>query len=122
MTLATFFESATIADLARQIRGEAPRAPWRSLVPIRSGGSRPRLFLVHAVFGDVLCFADLAKALGPDQPCYGLQARGLDGVESPLTRVEEIARYYLDEIRIVQPSGPYCLGGLSSGATIAYEM
>jgi acyl carrier protein len=120
--LATFFEGATISDLAKQIRGEAPRALWRSLVPIRAGGSRPRLFLVHAVFGDVLCFAELVKALRPDQPCYGLQARGLDGSEPPSTEVEDIARAYVQEIRTVQARGPYCIGGLSSGASIAYEM
>jgi amino acid adenylation domain-containing protein len=122
LPLATFFEGATISDLARQIRGEAPRAPWRSLVPIRPGGSRPPLFLVHAVFGDVLCFAELVKALRPDQPCYGLQARGLDGSEPPSTEVEDIARAYVQEIRTVQARGPYCIGGLSSGASIAYEM
>jgi amino acid adenylation domain-containing protein len=122
LPLATFLQGATIAYFARLIPAAVPTSAWRSLVPIRPTGQRPPLFLIHAVFGDVLCFADLAKALGPDQPCYGLQARGLDGVESPLTRVEDIARYYLDEIRTVQPSGPYCLGGLSSGATIAYEM
>ncbi len=122
LPLATFFQGATIAYFASLIPKAVAATAWRSLVPIRAEGTRPPLFLVHAVFGDVLCFADLVKALGPEQPCYGLQARGLDGAVPPLRRVEEIARYYVDEIRTVRPSGPYCIGGLSSGATIAYEM
>src|SRR5262249_20520594 len=68
------------------------------------------------------CFAGVVKALGPEQPCYGLQARGLDGSAAPFTRVEDIAHYYIEEIRTVQPAGPYHVAGLSSGATIAYEM
>jgi amino acid adenylation domain-containing protein len=122
LPLASFFQCATIADLAGLIRSCAPATPWRSLVPIQPGGTRPPLFLVHGVFGDVLCFADLVKALGPDQPCYGLRARGLDGIESPLTRLADMARHYIEEIRTVQRSGPYCLAGLSTGGSIAYEM
>jgi thioesterase domain-containing protein len=122
LPLATFLQGATIAYFAGLIPEAVQASAWRSLVPMRSEGKRPPLFLVHAVFGDVLCFADLVRALGPEQPCYGLQARGLDGAVPPLRRVEDIARYYIDEIRTVRPSGPYCLGGLSSGATIAYEM
>jgi thioesterase domain-containing protein/acyl carrier protein len=122
LPLASFFQGATIADIAGLIRSSAPATPWRSLVPLQPAGTRPPLFLVHGVFGDILCFADLVKALGPDQPCYGLQARGLDGIASPFTRLEDIARYYIEEIRTVQPSGPYCIAGLSTGGSIAYEM
>jgi amino acid adenylation domain-containing protein len=122
LPLASFFQYATIADLAGLIRAGAPATSWRSLVPIQPEGTRPPLFLVHGVFGDVLCFADLVKALGPDQPCYGLRARGLDGIESPLTRIGDIAHYYIAEIRTVQRSGPYCIAGLSTGGSIAYEM
>jgi thioesterase domain-containing protein len=122
LPLATFLQGATIAFLARQVPAAPAASTWRSLVPIRPEGERPPLFLVHAGFGDVLCFAGVVKALGPEQPCYGLQARGLDGATSPLNRVEDIARYYIEEIRTVQPAGPYRIGGLSSGATIAYEM
>jgi thioesterase domain-containing protein len=51
-----------------------------------------------------------------------LQARGLDGNDSPSTSIEEMARAYLDEIREVQPRGPYLLGGACMGGVIAFEM
>src|SRR5262245_11413716 len=122
LPLATLLQDATIAYLARLVPAPLAASAWRSLVPIRTAGNRPPLFLVHAGFGDVLCFAGVVKALGPEQPCYGLQARGLDGSAPPFTRVEDIAHYYIEEIRTVQPAGPYHVAGLSSGATIAYEM
>ena len=36
--------------------------------------------------------------------------------------IEEMADRYLQEIRTVQPTGPYFLGGYCLGGTIAYEM
>jgi thioesterase domain-containing protein len=70
----------------------------------------------------VLIYRDLARNLGPDQPFYGLQSRGLDGSRPPLTRVEDMAALYIREIRSVQPHGPYFLGGYCGGGTVAYEV
>jgi thioesterase domain-containing protein len=70
----------------------------------------------------VIGFRDLANALDPDQPVYGLQALGLDGLRDPLPRVEEMAAHYLQEIQTVQPAGPYLLAGLSFGGVVAWEM
>ncbi|MCP4659563.1 MAG: alpha/beta fold hydrolase, partial [bacterium] len=64
----------------------------------------------------------LAHKLGSDQPLYGLQSRGLEGDEEPLTRIEEMAAHYLGELRAVQPRGPYQLTGWSFGGLVAYEM
>lgn len=40
----------------------------------------------------------------------------------PLLRVEDIASQYLQEIRTVQPQGPYFLLGYSFGGVIGYEI
>ena len=63
----------------------------------------------------------LAQHLGPDQPFYALQSRGLNG-EAPHKTIEEMATHYLKEIRQLQPEGPYLIGGRSLGGMIAYEM
>jgi thioesterase domain-containing protein len=74
------------------------------------------------VGGNVLVFARLSKLLGDDQPFYGLQAQGLDGHAKPFVRIEDMARYYIEEIRSVQPHGPYHIGGTCTGGLVAYEM
>ena len=38
------------------------------------------------------------------------------------TRIEDMARCYVNEFRKKQPHGPYLLGGLCAGGVIAYEM
>ena len=45
-----------------------------------------------------------------------------DGKPAFYTEVETIAAHYLEEIRAVQPKGPYSLGGFSFGGTVAFEM
>jgi amino acid adenylation domain-containing protein len=122
LPLATLVQAPTVAQLARVLRHEGEPALGSSLVAIRSGGSRPPFFCVHPAGGSVLCYRDLARHLGPDQPVYGLQARGLDGRLPYQTRVEEMAAHYLQEIRVAQPEGPYFLGGFSFGGLVAYEM
>jgi thioesterase domain-containing protein len=77
---------------------------------------------VHPIGGGVLCYFHLARALGGERPLYGLQARGLDGREPPLARVEEMAERYLAALAEIQPRGPYLLGGWSFGGVVAFEM
>ncbi|MFT5355046.1 MAG: thioesterase domain-containing protein, partial [Polyangiales bacterium] len=53
---------------------------------------------------------------------YGVQARGLYGDQEPHETFEEMADAYIEEIRTVQPRGPYFLGGFSGGGITAYEI
>jgi thioesterase domain-containing protein len=80
------------------------------------------MFFVHPAGGNVLCYANLIHHLGTERPFYGLQAQGLDGEQTPHTRLEEMAAHYLELIRTVQPEGPYLLGGWSLGGIVAFEM
>jgi len=92
------------------------------VVPLRPGGSKHPLFLVHGVDGDVARFENLLPYLAADQPVYGILAQGLLRERVAFTRVEEMARYYVEQIRQGQPHGPYQLAGYSFGGFVAFEM
>jgi len=77
---------------------------------------------MHGAAGNVLFYRDLALNLDADQPVYGLQALRVNGIECPHKRIEEMASHYIEEIRTVQPDGPYFLAGTSMGGLIAFEM
>ncbi|HTQ02920.1 MAG TPA: amino acid adenylation domain-containing protein, partial [Polyangiaceae bacterium] len=130
LPLAVMLESPTIEHLAERIRelrqarrpvGETSRH-FSYLVPIRGHGSRPALFCVHGAGGNVLNLYDIARNLPADQPFYGIQAAGVDGLTRPKTSIEQMATDYLEEVRIIQPKGPYFLSGYCGGGIIAYEM
>src|ERR1700676_3913499 len=122
LPLATLYETPTIEELGRVLRGETLTSRWSPLVAIQLAGSRPPLFCFHGAGGNVLIYRDLSRRLGPDQPFYGLQSQGLDGSRPPLTKIEDMAALYLKENRRVQPYGPYFLGGYCGGGNIAFEV
>ncbi len=95
---------------------------FRSLVEIQPGGTHQPFYCVHGAGGNVLNFRELARALGPEQPFYGLQARGVDGTLRPHVTLEEMASAYFREIQTVQPTGPYMIGGYSGGGLVALEI
>ena len=121
LPLAMLLQAPTVAGLAEMLRKKHWEPSWTSLVPIRSGGSKPPLFLMHAHGGNVLEYYPLVNRLEPDQPVYALQARGLDGHIVKDSSLEEMASAYLDELRSLQPEGPYFLGGFCFGGLLALE-
>jgi thioesterase domain-containing protein len=123
LPLTAVFQGATVEHLAGLLRQQAaPPGPQSSLVPIQPGGSKRPLFLVHPAGGHVFPYIHLAQFLGADQPCYGMQARGLEDGQDPHTRIEDMAAWYLQALQTVQPTGPYLLGGWSMGGVVAFEM
>jgi thioesterase domain-containing protein len=122
LPLTTILEGDTIEHVARVIDRVVAPSTWSSLVPLQSAGSCPPFFCVHPIDGDVFLYLALANRVGPDQPFYGLRARGLDGLSEPHSSLEAAASDYIREIKQIQPRGPYYLGGYSMGATIALEM
>ncbi|WP_084598963.1 non-ribosomal peptide synthetase [Actinoplanes subtropicus] len=100
----------------------AKTGDYEVLLPLRTGGDRPPLFCVHASGGLSWNYRPLLRHLPPDQPVYGVQARGLARTETLPGSVEEMAADYLEQIATVQPTGPYHLLGWSLGGRIAQAM
>ncbi|WP_295672854.1 amino acid adenylation domain-containing protein [uncultured Mucilaginibacter sp.] len=115
LPLATLFEHQTVERTAQLISRDGVSITWDSLVPIKPHGHKTPLYLVHGAGLNVLLFNAVATGLSPDQPVYGLQAKGLNGIDEPLTTIEEIAAHYVNAITRQNPDGPYALGGFSMG-------
>lgn len=120
LRLTAILDAPTVRSLARLL---SPERAERSevLVELRRGGER-YLFLVHDGDGETLLYRNLAQHMPCEVTVYGIEPRRLPRVPLAHTRIEDMARCYIEEIRTKQPHGPYLLGGLCAGGVIAYEM
>ncbi|MGY4537884.1 amino acid adenylation domain-containing protein [Mucilaginibacter sp. UYNi724] len=122
LPLAILFENSTVEKLSLMLEMDGKSMIWDSLVPIKPKGNKIPIYIVHGAGLNVLLFNTLAKHMDAGQPVYGLQAKGLNGVDEPLSKMEDIAAHYVSSIMAQNPTGPYALAGYSFGGIIAYEM
>ncbi|MEU3495725.1 beta-ketoacyl synthase N-terminal-like domain-containing protein [Kitasatospora cineracea] len=112
----------TVRALAAQARPADPDGAFAPVLALRADGSRRPLFCVHPSIGTAWCYTALLPRLGPDQPVYGLQARGLDGREPVAEDAAAMVADCLARVRAVQPHGPYRLLGGSYGGVVAHAV
>jgi len=122
LPLAMLLENSTIEKFSAVVERKNEEIKWDSFVPIKPSGTKPPIYFIHGAGLNVLTFRSISKHLHPEQPVYGLQAKGLNGKDEPLSRMEDIAAHYIGEILKHNPNGPYALAGYSFGGLIAYEM
>ncbi len=119
-SMSAFFTAQTIAEQAGIIKRSD--GEWSPLLPIQEFGDLPILFCVHPIEGEILCYIELSKQLGTDQPLFGFQAKGFEEGHIPADELVAMASEYVAAMRRKQPKGPYYLLGHSFGGVIAYEM
>lgn len=122
LPLSMLFEYPTIEKLSLALQMDGKFIVWDSLVPIKPQGTKTPLYIIHGAGLHVMLFNTLAKNMDADQPIYGLQAKGINGIDEPLSSIEAMAAYYINAINAQNPNGPYALAGYSFGGIIAYEM
>jgi thioesterase domain-containing protein len=92
------------------------------VVPIQTTGSARPFFFLHGDWTEnaYFCFP-LARDLGAEQPFYNLEPYNFDGLPT-LPSLEAMAAAHIKAMRVIQPEGPYLLGGFCNGGLTAYEM
>ena len=115
LPLSALFENPTVETLLEALCNQKVQNVPVTIIAVRAEGSKPPFFLVH---GD---HRALAAHLDPEQPIYRL-GHTLAAGNIPELSVEEIAAIHLKNIKQIQPTGPYRLGGFSFGGMIAFEL
>jgi len=117
----TIYVAPTIAALATLLE-QPTELRFPPLVLLKSGTADPPVFITHGLGGSVIDFFQVVKHIRTAHPIQGMQAKGIDGTEEPFDRIEDMAQFYLDAVRKVQPRGPYLLAGYSLGGLVTFEM
>jgi thioesterase domain-containing protein len=119
LPLGVIFARPTVAQLAALLDGSEEVTTSRSLLHLQAGTGRP-VFFVHRML------RTLVRPLHTDRPvyqlAYGLAAQTHDHPPGLPESLETLAAHYIDEMKAVQPHGPYTLTGYSAGGMVAYEM
>ena len=122
LPIASVFQAPTIAEFARLVDDSKSTKAFSPLVHMQPRKENTPIFCVHPGDGNVFHFTDLVRQLDSHQPFYGLQAYGIEPGTEPVSDFMEMASIYIEQIRSIQPRGPYILGGFSAGGAIAFEM
>ena len=118
LPLGTLFYAPTVRTLAAAIRAAGVH-PAAAVIPIQPNGSKPPIYCIGALNGELILFRPLALELGQDQPLFGLQPFSL---VDRLSTVEELAAAYIEQLQLCGEPRPFCLLGYSFGGLVAVEM
>jgi FkbH-like protein len=120
LRLTAIIDAPTVRSLAHLLEDSAIRER-SGVVCLRRGGPQ-NLFLVHDGLGETLLYLNLARRLPETMTVYGIEPKRLPGIPLAHASIEETAAFYVDQIRKIQPRGPFLLGGMCAGGVIAYQM
>lgn len=112
---------ASVRTLSQHLERHPPRRRSKHLIELKAGSAR-NLFLVHDGEGATLPYLNLAHRMPADLAVIGIEPLRKPGMPLAHASLEEMAAFYVEESRRSQPNGPYLLGGLCAGGTIAFEM
>jgi amino acid adenylation domain-containing protein len=116
------FETPTIQLLSQAVKKNTKRIQDISPIVKLRDGEGPALFLIHPLGGTIFCYEILVKKLNVKNPIYAIRDPSVELGFSLFQKIEEIAEAYIHAIREIQKTGPYILGGFSSGGNYAFEI
>lgn len=122
--LSVLLTDSTVEGLAAVLTAGAA-VPARShrcsqILTLRTGPSGRPLFLVHPLGGELLGYRELCRACTAPVRILGV---GWSGPSPRIgTALEEIAAVHVEQLRTIEPEGPYRLAGWSFGGVLAYEI
>jgi acetoacetyl-CoA synthetase len=117
----TIYVAPTIDSLAALL--ERPVLPqFPPLVLLKEGTQQQPVFITHGLGATISELFHVVNHMRSKNPIYGMQAKGIDGRAEPSRTIEEMAAYFLEAVKKLQPRGPYCFVGYSLGGLVTFEM
>ena len=121
LPVSLIFQEPTIEGMARRLQEKVCAAS--SVISIQEEGLSPPFFCG----GSMREVRELSRGLGSDHPffqldVFALQERRVYAGESLYGSVEDLAATFRRDIVLIQPHGPYFLGGMCDGGIVALEI
>lgn len=121
MPLQVLFQTPNVTGLAQWIDNNvSEQSPCSRLIHLNQSPDNP-VFCWPGLGGYPLNLKQIANELINERAFYGIQAQGINADELPLASISDMAKEDIQQIKAVQPEGPYTLWGYSFGARVAFE-
>jgi len=120
--ISVLLEKPTVELLARHIDEQQEKSKSPVILTLKSPGSKTPIFLLHAQEGNIFFYQTLAQKIAVDRAVYAIQSVFLTDSDFQPESLEELATYYLKQIRSIQPSGPYLFFGRCFGGVLMLEV
>lgn len=115
--LERLFLSPTVRSLSAYLDGMHAKQYPEGILPIQEKGGHRPFFCING-WSEM---RSLALGIGEDRPYLAVQIPPNEKLTVPYS-VEEIAQLQIEQIRQLQPHGPYVLGGWCRAGVIAFEV
>jgi len=122
LPLTAIFEAPTIEEMAEYLDHAADSNAWKAVHVVKPTGSKIPLFMVSPTIIDVITYHDLADHLDPEQPLYALYSQRWGSFKELDPNENDSITKFVIEIKKIQPTGPYLLGGYSAGGRAALQI
>jgi acyl-CoA synthetase (AMP-forming)/AMP-acid ligase II/thioesterase domain-containing protein/acyl carrier protein len=122
LRLATLFDAPTIRQLAKIVRSDDEPVKNSTAVAVQSKGKRSPLFFMSGWGSQILVLEALSRELGDDQPFFAIDPTVIEVGPGETLTVEQVAARIIEDMRHVQPVGPYNLAGYSMGGKFVWEI
>lgn len=115
--------ASSISEMAQKIARGAHLSPSiEFVIPLKKQDfSNENLFFIHDGSGDIQGYTKLVSGV-QHYDCWGVRSDHFNDIAPGFDSVENMASRYLQQIRKIQPHGPYHFAGWSMGGLIAMEM
>jgi amino acid adenylation domain-containing protein len=121
LPLSALLLDPTLSGLCRTASSSESKKP-ADVVPMNPHGNRPPVFCLYNLGGDVGVYVELAKALGSDQPVYGIRSPALNNPRATPHALEEAATQVVKLIKSLGMKTPPALVGYSWAGLLAFEV
>ncbi|MGL5834067.1 MAG: phosphopantetheine-binding protein, partial [Waterburya sp.] len=124
VSLEKFFQAPTIKQISEYISQPATskKDSEANLITMRIGGDLTPIFFVAPGSSTVMQYHNLVKYLPQQHPCYCFSLSEIDNLKTSINTTEEIAAFYIQQMKNVNFSECILVSRCTIGAIIIYEM
>lgn len=123
LPVSSFFTNKTIESQALLIKHyNSELNYYQPVVKISCKNTEKNVFFAPPAGGSSFRYHKLQTYLNNEFTLFGMESPNLNLRSKKILTIEDLATFYLAEIRKIQPKGPYHLGGWSHGGLVSYEI